>query len=204
MTIPYRTIKSIPAAQKQAGFSLIEMLVVLVILALTTSLMTQGLSTTWNNFARLGARDLLNSSAQLPLSWFSQSLAGAVLYHPDAASVIGSANRFEYITFMAPDDAKHIPQKIVWQLVPTDGGWQLAFSSESHPEVTYIKAFTSLPSFEYWVDQKWQAEFKPDAGRLPAAVRIIEQSNVLVVAKIDRPEKADVPAELPIFGKYEF
>jgi len=189
---------------KMSGFSLIEMLVVLVILALTTSLMTQGLSTTWSNFSRLGARDLLNSSAQLPFSWFSQSLAGAVLYHPDVPSVIGSANRFEYITFMAPDDAKHIPQKIVWQLVSTDGGWQLAFSSESHPQLSYIKAFSSLPRFEYWVDQQWQTEFKPDAGRLPTAVRIVQQDTIMVVAKIARPEQADIPAELPIFGKYEF
>ncbi|WP_416305714.1 PulJ/GspJ family protein [Neptunicella sp. SCSIO 80796] len=186
------------------GFSLIEMLVVLVILALTTSLMTQGLSTTWNNFARLGARDLLNSSAQLPLSWFSQSLAGAVLYHPDTVSASGDDRRFEFITFMAPDDQQHIPQKIIWELLPVQNGWQLAFSSETHPDRSYIKSFSTLPVFEYRVDQQWQKEFKPDSGRLPEAVRLIEQDYIWAVAKTGRPENADIPAELPIFGKYEF
>jgi general secretion pathway protein J len=189
---------------RNSGFTLIEMLVVLVILGLTTSLMTQGLSTTWNNFSRLGARDLINSHAQLPISWFEQSLVGAVLYHPYDVQVSGDANSFKYITFNAPSDAKHIPQPITWSIVNTNLKWQLAFTTNSSELPIIIRDFSSPPKFEYWFEQQWQAKFSPEDARLPLAVRIVHEDKIWSVAKIGRPEEADMPAELPMYGEYEF
>jgi general secretion pathway protein J len=186
------------------GFTLIEMLVVLVILGLTTSLMTQGLSTTWNNFSRLGARDLMNSYAQLPASWFEQSLQGAVLYHPYEVQVSGSENSFKYVTFNAPNDNKHIPQDITWSIHSTNLKWYLAFTTTASKTPTIIRDFTTQPKFEYWSNQQWQPSFEPPDGRLPIAVRIIYEEKVWTMAKIGRPEEADMPAELPMYGEYEF
>ena len=186
------------------GFTLIEMLVVLVILGLTTSLMTQGLSTTWNNFSRLGARDLMNSHAQLPASWFEQSLKGAVLYHPYKVQVSGNANSFKYVSFNAPNDPKHIPQQINWSIISSNLKWHLAFTTINNDTPIIIRDFTSEPKFEYWFSQKWQPNFMPKDGRLPLAVRIIYEEKVWSVAKIGRPEEADLPAELPMYGEYEF
>ena len=189
---------------RQIGFTLIEMLVVLVILALTTSLMTQGLSTTWRNFERLGARDLMNASAQLPQSWFEQSVKGAVLYHPYKPSVIGDAVAFEFITFNSPNDDMHIPQKILWHFEVINNRWHLGFSNQGQTSIVYVASFESRPIFEYLTNQLWQSEFKPKDGQLPLAVRIIYKGNIWGIAKVGRPEFADMPPELARYDEYEF
>lgn len=191
------------------GFTLIEMLVVMVILALTTSLLTEGLSTTWRSFERLGARSLISSSAQLPLTWFEQSLAGALLYHPDKVLVQGNSQIFQFTTLMAPDDPKHIPQQLTWIIenntsVNVNKAWSLSFQSAFSQEVNVVQSFASQPSFEYWDGQQWLSEFYPENARLPEAARITIKGQTWAIAKIARPEKADVPTELAMFGLYEF
>jgi general secretion pathway protein J len=194
---------------KDKGFTLVEMLVVMVILALTTTLLTEGLSTTWRSFERLGARSLIASSAQLPLSWFEQSLTGAVLYHPDDILVKGNSQNFQFTTFMAPDDPKHIPQTLTWSIESNDNNqsgfaWSLSFESEWSQQAHVIHRFSTSPNFEYWVGQQWLSEFSPADARLPEAARIIVDGEVWAVAKIGRPARADVPVEMPEYGVYEF
>jgi general secretion pathway protein J len=193
----------------QKGFTLVEMLVVMVILALTTTLLTEGLSTTWRSFERLGARSLIASSAQLPLSWFEQSLAGAVLYHPDNVLVKGRSQSFQFTTFMAPDDPLHIPQILTWSIKSNNSNqqslpWSLSFQSELAQYAQVVQSFAEQPSFEYWDGHQWLGEFTPTDGSLPEAARVIVYGQVWAIARIGRPPKADMPAELPMFGVYEF
>jgi general secretion pathway protein J len=206
-----RVMLCLPPKQNQTGFSLIEILVVMVILALTTSLLTEGLSTTWRSFERLSARDLMNSSAQLPVSWFEKSLAGALLYHPYQASVRGEPNSFEFITFASPDDIRQIPQRITWRLATDryyeEGQppmWYLAFQSETSKQFTQVASFVNQPQFEYWNGNSWLSEFLPSDARLPLAVRIMAGNKVWLIAKPGRPVIADIPVEMSVFGAYEF
>jgi general secretion pathway protein J len=196
------------------GFTLIEMLVVMVILALTTSLLTEGLSTTWRSFERLGARDLMNSAARLSGGWFEKSLAGAVLYHPFYPNAFGGSQRLEFVSFNSPDDDTHIPQRLVWSIEPlliistaqqsSANQWNLVFQSENGKGREVVQVFSSAPYFEYWDGAQWQNEFVPQNASLPAAVRIIVEQKVWVLAKPDRPALADMPPELAQFGEYEF
>jgi general secretion pathway protein J len=204
--------------QKHAGFTLVEMLVVMVILALTTSLLTQGLSTTWRNFERLSARDLMNSSGQLPIDWFAKSVSASLLYHPAKVSVHGEPETYSFVSFASPDDDLHIPQKVKWRLAPKSAlykasdnidtyktaGWALSFESETSQEFIEIATFSEPPRFEYWNGETWLNNFQPNDGQLPVAIRIMSGSRVWSIAKPERPAKADIPPELPLFGKYEF
>jgi len=186
------------------GFTLIEMLVVMVILSLTTVLLSSGLSNTWRNFERLGARDLMASSAQLPLIWFEQSLQSALLYHPDKPLVKGNAHKFEFITFSAPNDAKQIPQKIVWEIGSDENGWGLFFISQYSGQMILVKHFVEQPVFEYLHLGVWRQEFIPSKGVLPEAARIRINQTIWGMAKPSRPLTADMPVELEYFGAYEF
>jgi general secretion pathway protein J len=186
------------------GFTLIEMLVVLVILGLTTTLLSEGLSNTWRNFERLGARDMMTTSAQLPVGWFTNSVAGAVLYHPYIPVVKGDAQSFEFISVNVPNDAKHTPQRIEWNIDSANNGWALSFVSQLDSSSVSIQQFDELPTFQYLTEGQWLSEFSPQDARLPQAVRVIVGGRVYVIAKPDRPVMADVPVELPIFGLYEF
>jgi general secretion pathway protein J len=191
-------------SNKLSGFTLIEMLVVLVILGLTTSLLSEGLSNTWRNFERLGARDMMTTSAQLPINWFAESVDGAVLYHPYVPVVKGDAQGFEFISIKVPNDMHHTPQTIRWTIDSNAQGWALSFVSTFTNQPVSVKQFDSLPVFQYLFDGKWQLEFSPKDARLPNAVRIYLNNYVYLVAKPRRPVIADMPLELPIFGQYEF
>jgi general secretion pathway protein J len=191
-------------ANKFSGFTLIEMLVVLVILGLTTTLLSEGLSNTWRNFERLGSRDMMASTAQLPINWFAQSVDGAVLYHPYIPVVKGDEQSFEFMSTKVPNDERQTPQMIRWTIESNAQGWALSFVSTANSQPIQIKQFDMLPVFQYLYEGKWQLDFSPNEARLPDAVRITLANNAYLVAKPSRPVMADIPVELPIFGEYEF
>lgn len=195
-------------SNRLTGFTLIEMLVVLVILGLTTTLLSEGLSNTWRNFERLGARDMMATSAQLPINWFTESVDGAVLYHPYVPLVKGDAQSFEFISTKVPNDIRQTPQTIRWyidsNIDSNKQGWALFFVSTFNIQPVRVKQFDALPVFQYLYDGSWQQEFSPKDARLPNAVRINLDNKVYLIAKPGRPAVADMPAELPIFGEYEF
>jgi len=185
------------------GFTLLEILVVLVILGMTTVLLSTGLTTTWQNFQRLGARDLIVTSSQLPAQWFRDSVQHALLYHPNKPVVRGDARSFELVSAAVPNDAQGIPQTMQWSIAEKAGEWTLSFNTlEQAP--TVIKR-TNLPlRIEYKDDGQWTDVFEPTVSRLPEVVRIIEGDVIWLVAIPGRPLLADIPADIKLFGEYEF
>ncbi|WP_026377036.1 prepilin-type N-terminal cleavage/methylation domain-containing protein [Aestuariibacter salexigens] len=191
---------------KSRGFTLVEVLVVLVITGLASALMAQGLSTTWDNFARLGTRDMLMNQSALPRHWFSESVSKAVLYHPNRVYVEGEPTRFSFISLSSPDDNLGVPHKIEWQLQQTGGQTRLVFSTETNPDIREIMRLDGRYEFEYLASGKgWSNRFTDNQGKVPSAVRIVAiGGEVWTLAKVLRPEKAEVPPELARFGQYEF
>ncbi|MBC3764936.1 PulJ/GspJ family protein [Neptunicella marina] len=186
------------------AFTLIEMLVVLVILSLTTVLMTQGLSNTWRNFDRLGARDLMFSSVQLPKVWFNTSVQGAVLYHPETSLFSGNQAKFSFVSANVPSEHLHLPQAMTWQIMANSRQWELQFKSYNDAEYITVAYFKQQPYFFYFVDGAWLSEFSPSGGLLPKAIRIVAGDQIWLQANVGRPVDADIPVELPLFGEYEF
>lgn len=185
------------------GFTLLEMLVVLVILGMTTTMVTQGLTATWQTFLRLNARDLSLSAAQLPQQWFRESVKHGVLYHPHEAIFEGDHDKFTFVSAAAPSDPFQVPQKMEWIITTSNGVWSLAFATEGKEPIA-IKESLEVMEFAYFVDGNWVNMFAPDDSRLPAAIRIMQGSERWVFAVPGRPSKADVPVELPLFGEYDF
>ena len=190
-------------SRKDAGFTLIEMLVVLVILAMTTTLFSQGLTTTWQNFQRLGVRDLSLSAAQLPAQWFRDSVKGGLLYHPYKPVVAGGPTNFSLVSSAVPNMANRVPLSMEWMITDQDGVWSLAFASEQADAVVVKESLQKL-QFEYLVEGEWVTLFDPEDSRLPSAVRIKEGTDDWAMAVPGRPIMADIPTELPAYGEYAF
>ena len=198
--------------QKELGFTLVELLVVLVITGMTTSLLVTGLGTTWQNFDRLSNKNLTISQGQLPKSWFIKSVNAALLGHPDKPMFNGTAREFTLTTFLAPNDELRRPQEITWLILRSNNGSTLSYAytdgygeSDNSDLTEDIWQFNSQnTSFEYLVNGAWLSEFAPDKGELPTAIRIQNSGESWALATVHRPEIADMPPEIPMFGKYEF
>jgi prepilin-type N-terminal cleavage/methylation domain-containing protein len=187
---------------KEQGFTLMEMLVVLVIISLTTGLMATVLSNTWTSFEKLSSRDMRRISS-FSSSWMMDSIKGAVLYHPYQPSFIGKEDLLKFITFSSPDDAMQIPQPLTWQIKEENEQWLLGFSRDNEPFIV-IQTFNSKPRFDYLIENTWQSDFQPQDSQLPRAVRLMVDGDQWLMAKVVRPLYADIPPELTLYGAYEF
>ena len=190
------------------GFTLVELLVVLVITGMTTSLLVTGLGSTWQNFGRLSQKNLTINQGQIPKSWFLTTVNSALLGHPFEKMFWGSRTEFTFTTFGAPNDPMHKPQKIKWSL---DNSYehsylQLTYRDDGEEETIDIWHFLEEADYEfqYLSNGEWLHSFEPKDGQLPQAIRIQSEDYVWVLATIHRPENADMPPEIPLFGKYEF
>lgn len=177
-------------------------MVVMVIVSFVSTLAFQSLSITSKAFTSINRSLSRFSEKALPTQWFSRSLKGSVLYHPNEIYVSGSAENFTFITTTPPSEFLSEPELIEWQILEVAGSWSLSFIFKQQEYV--IAEFGQQIAFEYFYDNKWQQNFKTATSRLPDAVRIIDHEGPLFLATPIRNPKADYPTELAVFGEYEF
>jgi general secretion pathway protein J len=203
------------------GFTLVEMLVVLVILAMTTGLLASALPIVWQSFAKLEQKQL-NQSVNLAAKWFRQSIQGALLYHPDNVVFTGTATKLSMITNAPLDDPNNMPSQIIWEIkqysVAQFGSQQakvaydLWYNNQRTQTIIKVHTFNSPAYFNYIVDNKWQLMFTPNKAMLPDAVSImVDQSNSIesgaslwLLAAPINPVNVEIPPEMIVFGQYEF
>ncbi|MFC4700062.1 prepilin-type N-terminal cleavage/methylation domain-containing protein [Glaciecola siphonariae] len=187
------------------GFSLVELLVVLVIVSATTTLLISGFSITWKNFSKLSQRDLVMNSHAVGERWLRESLADAVLFHPNDSQFYGNANSIQFVSLAAPWQSASIPTPMTWQIIARERTAQLSLQS---PWIASpLNDLANLPvntRFEYLRNGQWVSEFTSNDAELPSAVRLSSNGEILSYIVLKRPGKAKVPPEMLEFGQYEF
>ena len=183
------------------GFTLVELLVVMIIVSAITTLLVSGLSTTWDNFSKLNSSKLTIVSSKLPLLWFSNSVNGALLYHPKKSYFTGTRQSFTYITSLAPDTPKGVPTEVTWSL---DNNQLVYLNNEKNDAVNVLTSNSKL-YFEYLENNEWVQDVSNKEGQLPEAIRIIDENNhILVMASPQRPTTADIPDDIRLDGELQF
>lgn len=219
--VKYRRSHSSKNGSFNVGFTLVEMLVVLVILTMTTGLLASALPIVWQSFAKLEQKQL-NQSVNLAAKWFRQSIQGALLYHPDDAVFTGTTSKLSMITNAPLDDSTNIPSNVTWEIKQQSlarSGIQQAklvydlwYSNQHTQTVIKVHTFNAPAYFNYIVDNEWQSTFTPKKAMLPEAVSImVEQSNptdgsstIWLLAAPINPVNVEIPPEMILFGQYEF
>lgn len=186
------------------GFTLIEMLVVLVITALTATILVSGLETTWRNFEKLSSNYLQKTSAQLPKQWFAQSMEGVILRQHTKSLFSGDEESINFYTVSPPNNTDGIVKNCNWLLQSFEAKSVDLLISCNNESATTIAQLSEGAIFEYLTQQGWLRNFQGNPGQIPKAVRITSNSRTWVTAVTGRPSFADVPAEIPITGQYEF
>jgi prepilin-type N-terminal cleavage/methylation domain-containing protein len=169
--------RQIPFKHRLAsGFTLVETLVVLVLVSLIATLLTQSLVYVFS--LRTRVLEQVDSTRQAALSerWYRQSVNGTVA---DLAELerefVGTADGFSAVT-LAPVHLDYgVPTRIRWELVSDEDRHALTYEAEDAEGFTVLSWQGAPGGFRYlghdgeWHDQ-WPPRFGVETRQLPAAV----------------------------------
>lgn len=162
---------------RAAGFSLLEVLVTMVIVALIVTLLMQGLSQALDLRTRLLRHHQLAVVAGLQEQWFRDTVSAAMADLPDAlGGMVGSADALEFVTSGALGGQGL--QRVRWSLVPVAGGWSLHYSDPRLPELVVIEGPLADASFSYLGSdsREWEDRWEPPPADQPVAMDGLEGS----------------------------
>ena len=163
------------ARRRPFGFTLMELLVVMVLVSLLGTLLVQGIGLFASRFDDVQRIHRQAAHAALPQSWFIASVQGLVAYGVDARRLRGDAGAFAGITLQPLRGAPSVPATARWSI---DG--RSVFYAEDAAEAW--RMFTVADdagalAFEYadaagvWHD-RWPVAHAPEQ-RVPASVRLV-------------------------------
>lgn len=161
--------------QRQQGFTLLEMLVVLVLVSLISGLLMQGFVYVLGLRSRFLAQLDRQQTEFLQERWFRDVNSALVLGLPEAGENF-HADRLEFrgITLMALDEAPGVPVPVNWRFVSREGVGVLEYQErDRRPWIVgrwtgRIAEFAYLDSRGIWQSQWEQAD--NDRSTLPAAI----------------------------------
>ena len=164
---------------RNAGFTLMEMLVTLVIFGVVSSLLWQALGTLARIETRLADARVFAARDALQAEWVRQSLQG-LMNGPrrDAFRFSGNARSLSGYTTMPPWPGSGGPERFQLELVESDGGrTTLLARRQGFTGATVLWSWEGAGSFSY-LDQEgaWQSEWtrRPEGEvLLPRAIRLL-------------------------------
>ncbi len=191
----------------QRAFTLIEMLVVMIIVAMVVTLIVQGFGYTLGVYQRV-VKNQNNAYQQVfAYDWFTSSLQAQVAMRPKDRGLEGDAhqlNTFSYQPLLAQQGLK---TRIGWELVDQNGELQLSYR-EANNQFIVQRWVGAAGHFEYldekgqWV-ARWPLE-KSELQPLPKAIRLVVNSGretFNYVAINNTRLRAEVTAEEVMYGR---
>jgi general secretion pathway protein J len=160
-----------------AGFTLLEMLVVLVLVSLITTLLMQGLSQVLVLRSRVFAQLDGQRVTALQQHWFVSVNAALAPDQPEGEHVFaGQTGRLHGLSLMPLNGVAGMPTPVTWELEQVDNETVLRYQEgESEPwEVAHWLGDTE--GFRYLDDEgTWHAQWPPGlqtTAQLPAAIQL--------------------------------
>ncbi|MEZ5671947.1 MAG: prepilin-type N-terminal cleavage/methylation domain-containing protein [Thiotrichaceae bacterium] len=178
---------------RNQGFTLLELLVVLVITTLTTMLLFQGLS-----FVMQLREQLLNQfdeahRGQIQEHWFrssTESLVPAYEDIPNAPIFKGEATKFSGLTISALDADHGVPVEFDWELTTDNDNVTLVYHDSQKQAWQVLNWQGELGKFSYlandgqWHDQWPPANFGLQPPQLPRAILFMGKRHHLPITWI--------------------
>lgn len=165
-------------AHSEKGFTLVELLVVLALVASISGLFLDPIARVYDLKARLSAFIDKAPDNILPPSWFQKTVKG---YYPGEDKFEGTANRFSGETIMSFDEPQGVPMPFAWEIsYNADTGLStLSYLNAIEEPQAMLTWRGDSGSFSYfdedtqkWVDE-WQSSpfVKKEDYRLPSLIR---------------------------------
>jgi general secretion pathway protein J len=191
----------------QRAFTLIEMLVVMIIVAMVVTLIVQGFGYTLGVYQRV-VKNQNNAYQQVfAYDWFTSSLQAQVAMRPKDRGLEGDAHQLHTFSYQPLLAQQGLKTRIGWELVDQGGELQLNYR-EANQQFIVQRWTGAAGRFEYldekgqWV-MRWPME-KSDLQPLPKAIRLVVNSGretFNYVAINNTRLRAEVTAEEVMYGR---
>ncbi len=166
---------------KKRGFTLLEMLVVLVLVGFISTLLLQGFSYVLH--LRSGVLAQLEDSQQGALQeyWFRSTTAAIVTDYRGGEHVFkGEERQFSGLTIAALDQTTGMQSAFVWQLQYADGVTVLRYRNGKGIDWEVARWLGDFGHFRYLaVDGQWHSQWPPSFGleppQIPTAILLLGQ-----------------------------
>lgn len=163
-----------PISCRLAGFTLLEMLVVLIMIGLITVLLLQGAAYVFQLRSRLliHLNDLQQGAIQE--FWFRSTTAAIVTDYNDGKHIFrGDEHEFSGLTLAALDMTIGAPTAFAWQLQSSNGVMVLRYQN-SRNEYWEVSRWTGDPDQSYFrymaKDGEWHTQWPPQFGLEPPQI----------------------------------
>lgn len=184
---PRRVPRSRRFARMQ-GFTLLEMLVVLVLVSLLATLLIQGVGFFLGKYALAKRVHRDASLAALQQHWFSSTVQAMVPSDVEARRFAGDASSFEGVTLQALDAEPALPVRARWSIAVDDASEIVVYTQEGRERWTVLVAGEEGLAFQYadlagqW-HERWPIagdSVRPPRERIPRMVRLIAPDGATV------------------------
>ena len=169
-----------------AGVSLLEMLVVLVLASLLSTLLVQGLGFFLAGMEAVQRHSGRAAAVAMQQHWFSSTVAAMTPYLAPDRNFIGDALAFAGVTQAPLNAPPGLPRKIRWSIADGD---TVLYAEDGEPDWTVLQEPGAALRFEYaGLDGQWRSQWQasPRARQwIPSLVRLTaEDGRVLWLARL--------------------
>lgn len=182
-----------PAQESQSGLSLLELLVVLVIVGLVSTLLMQGLGFGLSLFERVHTRGEAVKQELMSRQWFRQVNASLVA-KPATAGVSLEGNNFAFVSVTLNPllGSSGIPQEIEWRIEDQILWYKESGLSLSIMSIDMDATFSYRSENGKWVNQ-WPSGQNHDA--IPTAIAVRGREGRDLVASVRVRKRPDLLLE---------
>ena len=167
-------------SRKQTGFSLLEILVVMVIMVLLTTVLLQGLDFVMQLRLRFNQQQQQYQRFDLQAFWFRSSSRALLADYEDTLNSYpfkGEAQQFQGLSTAALDNPAGVPTRFSWRLKQTKGKTELQYQQAPKDYWTVMRWPETEAYFSYRdKDGGWHTQWPPTLGletpQLPVLIQL--------------------------------
>lgn len=196
----------------QKGISLLEVLVVLTLIAMISSVLFQGYAYMLGSYERIRERQMVELNESLVTGWWRSTLESVVPFYDDERAFSGTSESMQGASFSALGGRSGAAKAFGWSL-QTSGGYQnLVYHEPPGIPLTVERWPANEPArFEYLNESgEWQLEWRVGEDRqIPEAIRLIRPavaearggSADSITAVISIRKSQYIPSQVVMFGR---
>jgi general secretion pathway protein J len=163
--------------RSQSGLTLLEVLVVLVLVGLLSTLLMQGIGYFLGKYHAVRRYQYVASMEARQQHWFTQSLQGLIPYRSSTRTFSGSSSSFEGISMQALSEVPGLPVKVTWSLQSPINSFSILTYQEAGLEPWEIGGNLDTDMAFFYADEsgRWYSDWPPEESideKIPSMIKL--------------------------------